>query len=232
MLSAMEAVIAHDAAVSTTNTGFPPAVVYVVDDNLDMRKSVHVLLATVGISSWSFSGAADFLDQLDTLRAAPILLDLRMPGIDGLQAIRELTKRRCDWPVIVLTAHGDIAVAVQAMKLGAIDFLEKPFEFDALDLALRHAFDSLVASAGARCAVSAAQARFKLLTAREAEVVEALLRGLPNKNIAADLGLSIRTVEMHRAHALDKLGARNTVEVVALAARAQWTSRPASPALA
>ena len=194
-----------------------PAQVYVIDDDNEVRRSLHALLSTANMLSWPFSSADDFLDSLATLEPAPILLDVRMPMVDGIQLLTMLRQRGVEWPVIMMTAHGDIQVAVQSIKLGAIEFLEKPFEFEALDRALQMAFGQLAAINAAISARNAARRRLASLSAREREVLDVLAQGIPNKIAAHTLSLSVRTIEMHRARALAKLDVKSMVEVVRLA---------------
>ena len=200
---------------------------YVIDDHSAVRKSLHLLLGTVGIMSWPFVNAGDFLDQLDTLTPAPILLDVKMPDLDGIEVMRQLNRRHCAWPVIIMTAHSDVTVVANSMKLGAIEFLEKPFELDAAVIALHQAYDLLAEASQAECTAMEARNRFGALTRREAEVVAQLMSGAPNKIAAANMGLSIRTVEMYRATALSKLGTKNIVEAVALARSIEWNGQKA-----
>jgi len=200
----------------------PP--VYVIDDNSDLRKSLHFLLATSKISVWPFAVAEDFLDHLPTLTPGPVLLDMRMPGMDGIQTLNALRERDISWPVIVMTAHGNIAAAVQAMKLGAIDFLEKPFSTDLLDDVLQLAFRSLEKTSAAVVTKATARALLQKLSRRESEVVTFLVEGLPNKTVAHRLGLSTRTVEMHRRNAMGKLGLKSLAETVTLIASAGASS--------
>ena len=190
--------------------------IYVVDDSGEMRRSLHYLLDTSGIGTRPFASAEDFLENIPILSEAPILLDLRMPQMDGLQLVLELNARGLNWPVVFMTAHGDVPLAVRAMKLGAIEFLEKPFEPEALEAALEHAFAALETRARTNAAQLAAAERFARLTARERDVAERLTHGAPNKIIARDLGLSARTVEMHRSNALEKLGVKSLAELIAL----------------
>ena len=189
------------------------ALVYVIDDESEVRRSLHFLLSTADLVSWPFASAADFLDNLDTLEPAPILLDIRMPKIDGVQLLNMLRERGIDWPVIAMTAHGDIPIAVQVIKLGAIEFLEKPFRFEALEACLQSAFAQLAAGNEAIAARNAARGLFALLSSRESKVME----GISNKVAAHQLSLSVRTIEMHRANALAKLNVKSIAEVVRLA---------------
>lgn len=195
--------------------------VYVIDDNRDLRMSLHFLLATCGVTAWPFAAAEDFLDHLPTLKAGPILLDVRMPGMNGLQTLSALRERDLQWPVVMMTAHGDVAIAVRAMKLGAIEFLEKPFASDVLEVALAQAFDVLEATQNDLMVRSEARQLLDTLSKRETEVVDCLATGIPNKLVAHRLGLSVRTVEMHRRNAMAKLGRKSVAEIVALVAAAE-----------
>lgn len=197
------------------------ALVYVIDDESEVRRSLHFLLSTADLVSWPFASAADFLDNLDTLEPAPILLDIRMPKIDGVQLMNMLRERGIDWPVIAMTAHGDIPIAVQVIKLGAIEFLEKPFRFEALEACLQNAFSQLAVGNETVAARNAARGLFALLSPRETEVMDVLMQGISNKVAANQLSLSVRTIEMHRANALAKLNVKSIAEVVRLANAAE-----------
>jgi two-component system response regulator FixJ len=193
-----------------------PQTVYVIDDNGDLRRSMHFLLDTMNIRARLFARAEHFLESVALLTEAPILLDLRMPEMDGLELMLELDRRGLDWPVIVMTAHGDVPVAVRAMKLGAIEFLEKPFESEALEAALRLAFTAVAGHAHVNALRAAAAERLGHLTPRETEVVRGLAQGKPNKVIAHELALSPRTVEMHRSNAMEKLNLKSLAELITL----------------
>lgn len=191
-------------------------IVYVVDDNVDVRKSLHFAMASAGITVWPFGGPGDFLDALDGLIPAPILLDVRMPQIDGVQLLQMIRERSIEWPVIMMTAHGDIPIAVAAMKLGALDFLEKPFAIERLEELLAAAYEKVaVATITAEQRRTATEA-FAKLSPREKQVTRRLVAGSTNKVIARDLGLSPRTVEIHRAAALKKLDVKSIADVVRL----------------
>lgn len=196
---------------------FQKKIIYVVDDDAQVRKSLYFMLSCPSKEVRPFGTAQDFLEQIDFLNPAPILLDIRMADIDGLQLLEILKQRAVLWPVIILTAHGDVGVAVSAMKLGAIEFLEKPFDPEALDHAIDQAFRLLDQSE--HMLSERDQARYLIgnLTARESEVMAILMEGVSNKEVAHRLGLSVRTVEMHRAHAMTKLKVKSIVEVVRLA---------------
>jgi two-component system response regulator FixJ len=191
--------------------------IYVVDDDMGVRRSLHFMLSSQSMSVWPFVSAMDFIDQLPLLIPAPVLLDIRMANIDGLQLLEILREQGLSWPVIILTAHGDVRVAVRAMKLGAIEFLEKPFAPELLDHAINQAFAVLEQTELLMSERDRARQRIAQLTAREAETMAILMEGLLNKEVAHRLNLSVRTVEMHRANALIKLRVKSIAEVVSLA---------------
>lgn len=195
----------------------PGSPVYVIDDESEVRRSLHFLLSTIGLVSWPFASAQDFLDNFAALEPAPILLDIRMPAVDGLQLMSDMRERGVNWPIIIISAHGDIQIAVKAIKLGAMDFLEKPFKFEELDMCLESAFNQLAELNENYVARNAAKSAFAMLSPRESQVIEVLMRGIPNKTAAHMLDLSVRTVEMHRANALAKLHVKSIAEVIRIA---------------
>lgn len=191
--------------------------VYVVDDDRDVRLSLSFMLGASDIRSHPFGSGEDFLDAVPTLRPGCILLDLRMPQMDGFHVMSELARREIDWPVIVMTGHGEVPVAVRAMKLGAVDFIEKPFSEAALLSCFGTAFSLLDEREAAGRRRREACERVGQLTAREREILEGLLAGRSNKQLAARLGISLRTVEMHRGNMMDRLGVSSLAEALALA---------------
>ena len=188
-----------------TETTLAPRYVHVVDDDRDVRRGLSFMLGAGEFQSRPFASGQDFLDSLPELQPGCILLDIRMPDQDGFQVMEALTARGVEWPVIVMTGHGEVSVAVRAMKAGAIDFIEKPFEKASLVAALEEGFARIEQSGRRHARAEEAKARLKGLTARELEVLEGLVRGHPNKTIAYDLGISPRTVEIHRANVMQKL---------------------------
>jgi len=201
--------------------------VYVVDDDRDVRRSLSYMLAASDTRSHPFGSGADFLDAVPDLAPGCILLDLRMPAMDGFQVMAELGRRDLDWPIIVMTGHGEVPVAVRAMKQGAVDFIEKPFSEEALLGCLATAFKLLNEREAAGRRKRAARERVDQLTARETEVLEGLLAGESNKQLAQRLGISLRTVEMHRGNMMDRLEVANLAEALTLALEAGLT--PAAP---
>lgn len=190
--------------------------VYIVDDNSDVRRSLHFSLASVNIVGWPFICAQDFLDQAASLPPAPLLLDVKMPGIDGLEALTFLREQGINWPTIMMSAHGDISMAVKSIQLGAVDFLEKPFKFEELVGLLDAAYDNLAQTGEIKLSKHEAQELLDRMSPREAEVIDLLVQGDANKKVAKDLGLSVRTIEVHRANAFAKIGVKNLPQVLAL----------------
>ena len=195
----------------------PERRVYIVDDDEAVRDSLSVLLESKAYAVRSFGSAPEFLAAAPSLPVGCLIADIRMPEMDGLELQQHLIDRSLQFPLIVITGHGDVSLAVRAMKAGAVDFIEKPFASEAilnsLDTALAR---SSTPSEQDPTAVAAAT-KLALLSPREREVLEGLLAGLPNKTIAYDLAISPRTVEIHRARVMDKMGARSLSELVRLA---------------
>lgn len=181
-------------------------VIHLVDDEEAIRKSAGFMLRTSGYSVQSYASGTEFLKVARHAEIGCVLLDVRMPDMDGLQVQAELARRGIIMPIIVLTGHGDVSIAVQAMKAGAIDFLEKPFEKARLLEAIERSFARIERANAEVSEESEAVVRIAALTPREQEVLEGLAQGLPNKTIAYDLGVSSRTVEVHRASLMTKLG--------------------------
>lgn len=194
--------------------------VYVVDDDRDVRRSLSFMLGAAEIRSHPYGSGADFLEALPDLEPGCILLDLRMPQMDGFHVMAELAQRGIDWPVVVMTGHGEIPIAVRAMKMGAVDFIEKPFSEQALLACFSQAFSLLEERAVTGKRRRDAHERAALLTAREKEVLANLLAGQSNKQIAQALGISLRTVEMHRGNMMERLGASSLAEALTLALEA------------
>jgi two-component system response regulator FixJ len=191
--------------------------VYIVDDDEAVRDSLSVLLEAIGHRVRTFGLAKDFLDAAPTLPMGCLIADIRMPGMDGLELQRALNEQALQFPMIVITGHGDVPLAVRAMKAGALDFIEKPFATPTILASVEAALSRIESSGQRDPATQAALAKLDLLSPREREVLEGLLAGLPNKTIAYDLAISPRTVEIHRARVMDKMGARSLSELIRLA---------------
>jgi two-component system, LuxR family, response regulator FixJ len=191
--------------------------VHVVDDEDAVRRSLDFLLRNAGFGVEKWPDGESFLQGADRSVPACVLLDVRMPGMDGLQVQAEMETTGLNLPVIVVTGHGDIATAVRAMQAGAVDFLEKPFERERLLQALEIGFAQLADHEGKREREQWAKTQIAALTQREQEVLEGLACGYPNKTIAYDLGISARTVEVYRANAMEKLEVTNFADALRIA---------------
>ncbi|HVB14994.1 MAG TPA: response regulator FixJ [Stellaceae bacterium] len=199
--------------------------VYVVDDDEAVRESLSALLEAMGYTVRTFGLARDFLAAAPTVKPGCLVADIRMPEIDGLELQRQLTARSFNFPLIVITGHGDVPLAVRAMKAGALDFIEKPFAAEAIVASIDAALARL-ASGEEDPLMATAASRLGLLSPREREVLQGLLAGLPNKSIAYDLAISPRTVEIHRARVMDKMGARSLSELIRMSLAAGLQPRP------
>jgi len=203
-----------DPGMSTTST------IHVVDDDPAMRDSLRMLLEASGFTVRAYDSASAFLDGGQS-ELGCVLTDVRMPEIDGLTLLRRLREMGVRLPVIVMTGEGDIALAVQAMKAGAVDFLEKPFGDELLLDALDRALEQSEKLREVAATSAEASARLATLTPREREVLDRLVAGLPNKAIANVLGASPRTIEVHRARVFEKLRAHNLPDLVRLVLAAE-----------
>jgi two-component system response regulator FixJ len=192
-------------------------VVHLIDDDEAVRQSLAFLLATAGLAVRVYESADKFLDTIATLQPGCIVSDVRMPGTDGLELQRRLNALGITLPVIIMTGHADVPLAVEAMKAGAVDFIEKPFEDTLLLSAIQTALDRHGKSIQQDAEVAQLRAKLSGLSVRERQVLDGLLAGYPNKTIAYDLDLSPRTVEVHRANVMTKMGASSLSELVRLA---------------
>lgn len=188
--------------------------VYIVDDDDAVRSGLRLLLASCGLMSRSFASAQAFLDDVPTDAQGCLLLDVRMPGLSGLDLQERMQALGYELPVILLTGHGDVPMAVRAMKRGALDFIQKPFNEQYLLDRVQEALQQSLNRAERRRVRVEIEERLARLTAREQAILERLVQGQANKVIAADLGISERTVEVHRAHVMDKMGARTLAHLV------------------
>ena len=206
-------------------------IVHLVDDDEAIRRSAGFMLKTSGYKVNAFASGVELLKEAKELDPGCILLDVRMPEMDGLQVQQSLKDRGVAFPVIVMTGHGDVNVAVQAMKAGAVDFIEKPFEKAVLLSAIEEGFSRLEQTGKSRARAEEAQVRLQALTPRERDVLEGLVRGHPNKTIAYDLDISPRTVEIHRANLMSKLGVASLSEALRIAFAAGLDEQQASEVL-
>lgn len=190
---------------------------YIVDDDEAVRDSLSALLESKGYAVTSFGSGPEFLAAAPSLPTGCLIVDIRMPEMDGLTLQQQLMERNLGFPLIVITGHGDVPLAVRAMKAGAVDFIEKPFASEAILISLEAAFAQLAGPAEQDPGADAVARKLDLLSPRERDVLGGLLAGLPNKSIAYDLGISPRTVEIHRARVMDNMGARSVSELIRLA---------------
>ncbi len=190
--------------------------IFVVDDDAAMRHSLTWLVESAGLRVQAFASAEDFLARVDPLRVrlGCLLLDVRMPGMSGLELQAYLARDEVGLPVILITGHGDVPMAVQAMRAGAFDFIEKPFDDEALLRSIQRALELQTRDRVRHIQRLEIQGRLATLTPREYEVMEQVVAGHPNKEIAAALGVSTKTVEAHRAKVMDKMNARSLAELV------------------
>ncbi len=202
-------------------------VVFVVDDDAAMRRSLAWLLESVSRPVESFNSAEEFLRSYAPDRPGCLVLDVRMPGMSGLELQNELARRKSLLPIIIISGHGDVPMAVRAMKAGVLDFIEKPFNQQVLLERISDALKRDARDRKERQRQDDIQSRLDLLTAREREVMELVVAGLTSREIAERLGVSPKTVEVHRNHLMDKLKVAGVVELVRLALSAGPSPAPA-----
>jgi two-component system response regulator FixJ len=195
--------------------------VHLVDDDSAIRRSVGFMLKTSGHRVEAYESGSELLKRAGKLDPGCILLDIRMPGMDGLEVQQALQEKGVGLPVIIMTGHADVALAVKAMKAGAVDFIEKPFEKEALLASIDEGYRRLSRKETTHDRALDASLRLHVLTQRERDVLDGLAQGLPNKTIAYDLGISPRTVEIHRANLMAKLKVRSLSEALRIAFTAQ-----------
>jgi two-component system response regulator FixJ len=192
-------------------------IVHVIDDDEAIRQSLAFLLQTARMAVKTYASATAFLEQLPDAGSGCIITDVRMPGMSGIELLRRLQELKIGVPVIVVTGHGDVPLAVEAMRIGAVDFLEKPFDDEVLLETVRAALREHGAQAERRTARAEVEARVAALSKRERDVLDGLVAGRANKQIAFDLGISPRTVEIYRANLMNKMQAGSLSELVRMA---------------
>ena len=190
-------------------------IVHIVDDDEAVRQSLAFLLGSAGLAVRLYDSATAFLTGLAGVKGGCLITDMRMPDMTGLELLRALKAKGCGLPAIVITGHGDVPLAVEAMKAGAVDFIEKPFDEEAILRAVQAALECGREGEGGDAPAIAA--RLASLSERERQVLEGLIAGHPNKTIAYDLGISPRTVEVYRANLMTKMGARSLSELIRMA---------------
>jgi two-component system response regulator FixJ len=194
--------------------------VYIIDDDEAMRDSLSFLLDSAGYRVTLFETATSFLEALTRLEFGCIVSDVRMPGIDGIELLKRMKAAGSKFPILIMTGHGDVPLAVEAMKLGAVDFLEKPFEDDRLTAMIEGAIRQADTSARTEAMTQDITARIASLSPRERQVMDGLVAGLSNKLIAREYDISPRTIEVYRANVMTKMQANSLSELVRLAMRA------------
>lgn len=190
--------------------------VYIVDDDEAVRDAIGMLLETVDIPHTSYADAQSFLEELDPARVNCLVLDIRMPGMSGLELQEKLLAMQADIPIVFITGHGDIPMAVEAMRRGAVDFLRKPFRDQELLDRIQEALSRDAENRDAAADLETFRARVAELTPREQEVFQRVASGQANKVIAIELGISERTVEIHRSNVMQKTGSRSLADLVRL----------------
>ena len=188
--------------------------VFVVDDDSGVRSSIRVLLKSIGIAATAMSSAREFLDHFDPEQPGCLVLDIRMPGMSGMELQQQLNLKGAIIPVIFITGHGDVPMAVEAMQHGAFDFLQKPFRDQDLIDRIQKALARDRETRQSLRKHSQIRERLESLTPREKDVLQLLVQGQQNKVMAGELGLSQRTVEIHRAHVMEKMGAQSVAQLV------------------
>lgn len=196
-------------------------IVFVVDDDLSVREALSSLIRSVGLRVQTFASAKEFLAFERPQATACLVLDVRMPGLNGLELQRELSVGERPLPIVFITGHGDIPMTVRAMKAGAVDFLSKPFREQELLDAIAHSLERDGAARQQRAELAEIQARYDTLTSREREVVALVVRGMRNKETAAALGITEVTVKVHRHNIMEKMGARSLPGLTGMVERLQ-----------
>jgi two-component system response regulator FixJ len=193
------------------------AVVHVIDDDEAMRQSLAFLLGAVGMEVQTYESALAFLEVAPDVKAGCVITDVRMPELSGVELLRRLRELKLGIPVIIITGHGDVPLAVEAMKIGALDFLEKPFDDEVLLASVRSALNELDRDQKRQAERSGIEGRLAALSNRERDVLEGLVAGHANKQIAYDLGISPRTIEIYRANLMTKMQAASLSDLVRMA---------------
>ena len=191
--------------------------VHIIDDDDAARESLAFLLGTAGVAVRTYESAVAFMEALPAINGGCVVTDVRMPGMTGMELLQRLRERGIGLPVIVITGHGDVPLAVEAMKLGAADFIEKPFDDEVLLASVKTALDKRLEDRERDAKRIEIKEKFAALSPRERQVLDGLIAGNPNKTIAFDLGISPRTVEVYRANLMTKMDASSLSEIVRLA---------------
>src|ERR1700681_2673005 len=200
----------------------PASIVFVVDDDPSVRRSIKILLESIGLEVEVFGTAKEFLPRRPADRASCLILDIRLPGVSGLDFQRQLAEAKINIPIIFISAHGDVPMTVRAMKAGAIEFLTKPFRDQDLLDAVQVALERDRARRQREGEIAALRERFESLSAREREVVSMVVSGMLNKQIAAKIGITENTVKVHRSRAMEKMQAKSLADLVKMVERLRY----------
>jgi RNA polymerase sigma factor (sigma-70 family) len=188
--------------------------VFIVDDEAQVRDALKLLMDSVGLAAETFAAAQEYLDQFDAQRLGCLVLDIRMPGMSGLELQERLSKEPLHPPIVIITGHGDVPMAVRALQAGAVDFIEKPFRDQVLLDSVHRAITRDAEQRGEASRVADIEARLQRLTPREREVLDLIMTGMRNKVIAVELGVSQSTVEAHRSKVMEKMEAKTLSDLM------------------
>lgn len=222
----MSAASVPDRSKSSATPAAP--IVFIVDDDISVRESLELLTRFQGWQAETFESAKEFLDRPRVLVPSCLVLDVSLPGINGLELQKHVAVERTDMPIIFITGHGSVPMSVEAMKAGAVEFLTKPFSKDVLVSAIRNALDRSRTALSDKAEMQTLRDRYESLTPREQQVMALVISGLLNKQVGGELGICENTVKYHRAQAMQKMKADSLADLVRMAARLGLTGAPKS----